>query len=196
MQCSLDRKRSRQSRLAARAIPSSGICVGISKNVSGFRPELSQFVISSSFFPFITLPEAWIGDRTCVAPYFEAYDGQADKDSKDVKHVVADFMEYKPKKTFDLLLCNQVIEHVQDPAAFMKKLIESATISIISAPYNWPSCGKNCGHVTDNITPSMFAEWSSPYKPVISEVIMEGKGAVYEKRFLWVFDRTNDISRR
>jgi len=139
---------------------------------------------------------SWIGDRTCVAPYFEAYDGQADKDSKDVKHVVADFMEYKPKKTFDLLLCNQVIEHVQDPAAFMKKLIESATISIISAPYNWPSCGKNCGHVTDNITPSMFAEWSSPYKPVISEVIMEGKGAVYEKRFLWVFDRTNDISRR
>lgn len=103
-------------------------------------------------------------------------------------------MEYKPKKTFDLLLCNQVIEHVEDPAAFMKKMIESATISIISAPYNWPSCGKECGHKTDNITPAMFAEWSSPYNPVISQVIMEGYSGPFNKRFLWVFDRSNGSS--
>jgi len=109
-------------------------------------------------------------------------------------------MEYEPEKTFDLLLCNQVIEHVENPAAFMKKMIETATISIISAPYDWPDCGEQCGHVTNNITPEMFAEWSSPYTPVVSEVIQETEDevghSVFKKRFIWVFDRSNDSSKQ
>jgi len=152
-------------------------------------------------FPRLVPRKGWIGDRTCVAPYFVKYNGEASKDKNVVKKIVADFMEYKPEKTFDLLLCNQVIEHVENPAAFMKKMIESATISIISAPYNWPDCGKQCGHVTNNITPAMFAEWSSPYTPVVSEVVIEEEteekdSFKFVKRIIWVFDRSNDSSKR
>ena len=72
-----------------------------------------------------------IGQRTCVAPYFIEY-GNGKKNeindklsnSKGITKIKADFMEYQlpHNKMFDLLLCNQVLKHVPDPAVFMKKL--------------------------------------------------------------------------
>ncbi len=142
--------------------------------------------------PFIQYLD-WIDQRTCVAPYFVEY-GDFAKTNKDlgtkITTVTADFMEYQlPNgKQFDLLLCNQVLEHVPDPASFMKKLIESATTSIISVPYNWEGCGEICNHKTDYITMSMLTEWSAPYLPIYRGIVTEDGDSKFNKRVIFVFE--------
>lgn len=136
----------------------------------------------------------WIDRRTCVAPYFVSYGKKLIKNStsiervtadfsiadfsiypQSIERVTADFMKYElPKnKKYDLLLCSQVLEHVPDPASFMKKLISTATTSIMSVPYEWDDCGKSCGHVTDHISYEMILEWSSPHVPIYSGIVTE-----------------------
>jgi hypothetical protein len=46
--------------------------------------------------------------------------------------------------------------------------------SIIPVPYKWDPCGKNCKHVTDQITYSMLLKWSAPHKPIYSGIVTEG----------------------
>ena len=123
----------------------------------------------------------WIDRKTCLAPYFIEYtDGKSNEindklSTSSIAKVKADFMEYElpNNKTFDLLLCNQVLEHVHDPAAFMKKLIATAKTSIISVPHNWPGCGKVCNHLTNRITYDMLMEWGKLHKPIYRGVVTE-----------------------
>ena len=125
----------------------------------------------------------WIDKRVCVAPYFAHYNKAGKSDGtamhgkeKEIISVQADFMEYSPPHNgtfdYDLLICSQVLEHVPDPALFMKKLISTAKVSIISVPYDWGPCEK-CGHITNHITYEMLLEWSEPYLPIFSSVVIE-----------------------
>ena len=142
--------------------------------------------------PFIQYLD-WIEHRTCVAPYFVQY-GNSSKTNDDlgtkIERVTADFMEYRlpNENKFDLLLCNQVLEHVPDPASFMKKLIESAKTSIISVPYNWEGCGEVCNHKTDFISMNMLTEWSAPYLPVYRGIVTEDGDGKFNKRVIFVFE--------
>lgn len=134
---------------------------------------------------------SWIDDITCVAPYFVKYAGRSDEKEDagasltstgetdpsatttqrygEVKLVEADFMEYNgisSGKEYDLVVCSQVVEHVPDPAAFMKKLIETAKVAaIISVPYMWTNCNPKCHHLSNHISIDTVLEWSHPYKP-------------------------------
>lgn len=98
-----------------------------------------------------------------------------DKNTTKIESVTADFMEYQlpNDKKYDLLLCSQVIEHVPDPAAFMKKLISTAKTSIISVPLDWNDCGKECNHVTHHITNELLTKWSAPHVPIYRGIIKE-----------------------
>ena len=152
--------------------------------------------------PFIKYLD-WIDERTCVAPYFIDYKNEDNtqaernkntklKASAEISKVVADFMEYKPPngEKFDLLVCSQVLEHIPNPKLFMKKLIETAKVSIISVPYNWEICGTVCNHVTHYITQKMLLNWSYPYKPIHTAIVTEkeGKGkGKFDERIILVF---------
>ena len=132
----------------------------------------------------------WIDQRTCVAPYFVEYGKDSRKYSTtDIQKVTADFMEYHlpNDEKFDLLLCNQVLEHVPDPASFMKKLIASAKTSIISVPYNWGYCGKTCNHVTNHITIDRLKKWSAPHVPIYHKIVEEEGSGGNRKRAIVVF---------
>ncbi len=134
---------------------------------------------------------SWIDQRTCVAPYFVEYGKDSGKYlNTDIKKVTADFMEYElpNDENFDLLLCNQVLEHVPNPAAFMKKLIASARTSIISVPYNWGDCGKTCNHKTNHITIDKLKKWSAPYVPVYHKIVEEEGSGGNRKRAIVVFE--------
>jgi len=131
---------------------------------------------------------SWIDQRTCVAPYQVTYDGKNHGPSASVDFVKADFMEYKSDKEekFDLLICSQVVEHVPDPAGFMKKLVEAAKTSIISVPYMWPACD-NCNHKTNNITLDTILKWVEPHKPQHHTIITEADNNKYNRRIAVVF---------
>ena len=109
-----------------------------------------------------------------------------------MKRHLPDFMEYKPPndERFDLLLCSQVLEHIANPKLFMKKLIETAKVSIISVPYNWRNCGETCNHVTHYITQKMLLNWAYPYKPIHTAIVTEKEGKAkgkFDERILLVF---------
>jgi hypothetical protein len=143
----------------------------------------------------------WIPDKTCVAPYRVNYEGKdeesntPDDTSRIVNFVEADFVKYPVvPKTYDLIVCSQVVEHVPDPAAFMKKLIESAETSIISVPYDWSDCGRVCNHKSHHITLETILEWSAPYIPLHHTIIKESVNGKRTRRILVVFsDRKGNL---
>ncbi len=144
--------------------------------------------------PFLRHLE-WIDQRTCVAPYFVEYEKESGKyigldSTTEIKKVTADFMDYQlpNDEKFDLLLCNQVLEHVPDPASFMKKLVASAKTSIISVPYNWSHCGKTCNHKTNYITIEKLKKWSAPHVPIYHKIVKEEGNGRGRKRVIVVFE--------
>lgn len=143
----------------------------------------------------------WVDNRVCVAPYFVQYDKPGESfttrgKGKEIRSVQADFMEYNPPRNevFDLLLCSQVLEHVPNPAAFMKKLITTAKVSIIAVPYDWKPCGESCNHVTNHITYDMLLEWSAPFVPIFSSIVIEkhNEQRGVGRRIIVVFDNSHD----
>lgn len=145
--------------------------------------------------PFIKYFD-WIDKRTCVAPYYINYNGGGRHNKLGGSHhehaiesVVSDFMEYDIEDySYDLLICSQVVEHVPDPSAFIKKLIRTAKTSIISVPYDWPDCGEKCGHLSHGITYGKLLEWTTPQKPIYSSIINDHRGST-GRRILLVFQQ-------
>ena len=161
----------------------------------------SLIEVGCAAIPFIKHLD-WVDKRTCVAPYYVQYEGsdtgnkntQLSGTTNAIESVVADFMEYKVKDySYDLLICSQVLEHVPDPSAFMKKLIQTANTSIISVPYKWPDCGKSCNHKTDQIDYEMILEWSKPHIPIYSSIVQEklegGRNYASSRRLILVFQQ-------
>lgn len=154
----------------------------------------------SSNTPFLVYLD-WIDRKTCVGPLFDengmdmrnttttALIEKNDEEAK-VEKTDTNFMNYLPpkgSKKFDLLLCNQGLEQVADPGAYVKKLISTATTSIISVPYECDTCNH---HVTDHITYDMIMEWSAPHVPVYSGIVAEiheSAGEKMERRIILVY---------
>jgi hypothetical protein len=56
----------------------------------------------------------------------------------DIRSIQHDFYTWIPDKQYDAVLCLQVLEHLDDPTTFAKKLFDIATrFVIVSVPYNW-----------------------------------------------------------
>jgi SAM-dependent methyltransferase len=80
--------------------------------------------------------------------------------------------------TYDLVVCSQVIEHVDDPRSFVQKLLqmtnpESGGIAIISVPYQWRPCGTVCNHKWHYISEQTLLAWSHPYLPIETRIVTE-----------------------
>jgi hypothetical protein len=76
-----------------------------------------------------------------------------------VERVVADFLEYRPDGPFDLVLCLQVLEHVDAPGPFARKLLATGRVVIISVPYRWPK-GLEEDHIHDPIDEAKLRSWT------------------------------------
>ena len=107
-----------------------------------------------------------IPDKTCIAPYRASYEGGSDHTDERVRFLVEDFSAWTPDADYDVLVCSQVVEHVTDPKRFIKKLIQTANVSIISVPYKWKKKKHNkAHHVTHNIDLDLVMSWTAPIKP-------------------------------
>ena len=86
---------------------------------------------------------------------------------------------------YDLIVCSQVVEHVDKPRQFVQKILSMTKhVAIISVPYNWRPC-KNCHHKTHYITSEKMKSWSKPYMPIYETIITEPKNRL--SRILMVF---------
>jgi hypothetical protein len=84
-------------------------------------------------------------------------------------NIKADFMGFAPPTPFDLVLCLQVLEHLERPAAFAEKLLDTGRIVIISVPYGWPK-GRSASHRHDPIDEDKLLTWTK--KPWIDHMVV------------------------
>jgi hypothetical protein len=132
---------------------------------------------------------SWVGRKVCVAPYFAAYKGldldarDSSDDDDDVEYVEADFLtwrgqEYDDDGIFDVAMSLQVLEHVADPRAFMKKLLGTSRVVVVSVPYMWADCKTKCNHRHHMITADTLKTWSGNATPAVEIIVRErGNGA-------------------
>ncbi len=102
-----------------------------------------------------------------------------------IRHVVADFLAWVPDKAYDLVLCLQVLEHLDAPAPFLQKLFATGHNVIVSVPYRWKK-GLCKYHVQDPVTLSKLVGWAAGRKPV-AHWIVEDNG---RERLICLFSDT------
>jgi hypothetical protein len=89
-----------------------------------------------------------------------------------IERVSADFLAYRPPLRFDLVLCLQVLEHLQDPEPFARKLLDSGRIVIVLVPYQWPA-GRNPRHLQDPVSEAKLIGWAGR-APVETRLVRNG----------------------
>jgi|ERR1700722_409069 len=106
-------------------------------------------------------------------PFKQTVDLRVKTNTPGINSLRIDFMEYQPARSFDVVLCLQVLEHLVDPQLFAKKLLTTAPVVIISVPYKWP---KNlCKfHTQDPVDESKLEAWTG--RPPTDGCIVMDKG--------------------
>lgn len=101
--------------------------------------------------------------------------------SPGIETVAGDFLSYDPGAGFDLVLCLQVLEHLESPAPIARKALAAGRTAIVSVPYLWPGWTTE-EHVQDPVDARMLASWSGAElleAAVVEDLGMERLIAVY-----------------
>jgi SAM-dependent methyltransferase len=116
---------------------------------------------------------SWMPSRVCVAPY-SAY-GPPALAKADVETIKADFYNWTPDRRYDLVVCSQVLEHVRDPATFLRKLLAVADTAIVSVPYKWPesTTAPSAHHLWHNISEDTLDEWTGSVPRIVTAVVSD-----------------------
>ena len=110
-----------------------------------------------------------------VAPYRSAV----------VEGIVGDILTLQDLPRFDLCLCLQVLEHIEDAAAFARRLFTLADIVLISVPYRWK--GQTPGHIHDPVDAAKLRAWTGR-DPLYSVVVTEDRAIANNRRLIAVYD--------
>jgi hypothetical protein len=93
-------------------------------------------------------------DKTCLD-----YDKLPEQLS-GIKNVKCDFYKWVPDKKYNIVTCLQVLEHLDNPKDFARKLLNiSNKVVIISVPYKWPK-GFCIHHVQDPVSVDDIFNWT------------------------------------
>jgi hypothetical protein len=77
----------------------------------------------------------------------------------NIHDVTADFYTWVPDRIYDVAICLQVLEHLDDPSTFVKKLFNTAKTVIVSVPYKWkPGTCKE--HIQDPVDEKKLLSWT------------------------------------
>ncbi len=130
------------------------------------------------------------------SPYLEWFDWIDEKVSVDirapysssrVKSITANILEYDFTKRYDICMCLQVLEHVDDPISFARKLFDLSDTVIISVPYKWPK-GQTTGHIHDPVDEYKLELWTGR-KPNYSIIVKEPfQGTSKDSRLIAIYN--------
>jgi hypothetical protein len=67
-------------------------------------------------------------------------------------------LQFEPGVEFDLVTCFQVLEHVPEPKAFARKLLDLGKVVVVSVPYKWRK-GKVRFHPNDPVDEAKLTKW-------------------------------------
>lgn len=162
------------------------------KVLGGEKPKTVLDVGSS--FPFFLNSVDWVPDRSVVAPYFQFGGGGSDAHNPNdaaravggVKLEKADFLTWTPPVKYDLVLCSQVLEHVDQPGPFLQKLISTGKHVVVSIPYNWPYSPNHKWH---HLRLSHLLAWAGTgNRPKYTFLVHESSGSyAYRKRLFAIW---------
>ncbi|MBV1868830.1 MAG: class I SAM-dependent methyltransferase [Marinosulfonomonas sp.] len=105
----------------------------------------------------------WIPSRTLL-------DFKINNKPEGFEVVETDFFEFAPQKKYDVVLCCQVLEHVEDPEQFCTKLKEISKRLIITVPYKW--LGNAPGHIHDPVDEAKLYSWMK-IRPNSQQIVPE-----------------------
>lgn len=91
---------------------------------------------------------------------------------RGIERVQTDFLAYRPGLRFDLVICLQVLEHLDDPATFARKLLVTGRTVIVSVPHEWPA-GFRAGHVQDPVSQAKLIGWVG-HSPIETSLVRDG----------------------
>lgn len=163
----------------------------------------SALDVGSSLPPFInTLP--WIGTKVILGPRFAGNVGKGGKEILSlqrieakfgVKAIKADFLAWQPPNDwqpvpgalplYDLILCSEVVEHVESPSVFVRKLLAMGRVVVLSVPYLWDGCDHTrCHHKTNKISRQKIESWAGR-PPQAFDIVEEANG---DRRIICVYE--------
>lgn len=91
--------------------------------------------------------------------------------------LTVDFMKFEAPHRYDLVTCLQVLEHLQEPVPFCRKLFDVGKTVIISVPYKGPE-GLEVEHLQHMLDQAKLKEWTGR-DPAESAIVEERLIAVY-----------------
>lgn len=147
------------------------------------------------------------------SPYLEWFDWiprkvsvdiRAPYSSENVEAVMGNILDIDFNEKFSLCTCMQVLEHIDDPAPFARKLLELSDTVLISVPYKWPRTGKSAKfHPQDPVDLKKVEKWfgrPANYYIMAQEPFIEKKGrrlfAVFNADKSRVYDSADFKNRR
>ena len=138
-----------------------------------------------------------VGTGGC--PYLEWFDWIPERVSFDlddpygsesVRGLAGDFLTCDLGRRFDVCTCLQVLEHVEEPERFGRKLLEVADIALVSVPHRWKA-GQTTGHLHDPVDAEKLQGWMAR-APNYSIVVREPFQRIRNERLIAVYDRDPD----
>lgn len=129
-------------------------------------------------------------------PSRDMLDFKISKKSEGIRSIEIDFFDFYTETKYDVALCCQVLEHVEDPEKFCAKLKTICKRLIVTVPYKW--YGFTPGHIHDpvdeiklkswmGIEPNNFQIISEPFREsrLIAYYDIEGGASKFEKDFMF-----------
>jgi len=142
-----------------------------------YAPDAETVIdVGSHNTQFLTLVD-WIPSKTAI-------DLRRRPSIPGVMGIQGDFMQFGPENRFDLVLCLQVLEHLDSPALFTQKLLEIGKTVVITVPYKWPK-GLCPSHCQDPVDEDKLLSWTEK-SWLEKEIVTDDKDA----RLIAVFEGT------
>jgi len=88
-----------------------------------------------------------------------------------IRFVHADFATWSPDTTYDVVTCLEVLQHVDDPAAFAQKLFTVGRTVLLSVPFRLPR-GMNPGR-HPNLDETTLQRWTGR-RPTAVQLVRDG----------------------
>lgn len=152
--------------------------------------------VGSSVPPFL-LSADWIPERELISKYFPGNERPCGISTHcllqdGIQANIQDFMKWHEQKTYDIAIAMQVVEHVKNPTLFMRKLLKTGRLVVVTVPYRWDD-NQMKFHKQHKISMQDVRKWAGKHE-VHLHISQDRGGGQYSQRLLMVFE--GDVSKR